>query len=122
MIHMKKVILPFLFILLSKVVFSQQPADGTYTYAIVFAEWNDRPTNITCTVVIKGDSIKVIHNGSGRLTGQKGEIIDSGIIMKHKNGKWIIGHDVKDKNTQQIGDCTGGPLVIDFKKKLLQLC
>ena len=119
---MKKVVFPFLFIFLSITASSQRPADGIYTYNIVFAEWNNRPTNATCTVVIKGDSIKVIHNGSGRLSGQKGEIIDSGIIIKHKNGKWIIGHDVKDKNAQHIGDCTGGPLVINFKKKILQLC
>ena len=101
---------------------AQKPKDGTYTYTIAFAEWSGKSNGASCTVIIKGDSIKIIHNGTGNLTGKKGEIIDSGIIMKHKTGRWIIGHSPKDKNARNIGACSEGPSEIDFKRKKFWLC
>src|SRR5438270_7881780 len=85
------------------VTLAQKPKDGSYTYAIAFAEWGGKSNGTFCTVVIKGDSIRVIHHGTGHLTGKKGDILDKGIIMKHKSGKWIIGHSSKDKNAKEIG-------------------
>ena len=77
----------------------------------------------TCTVIIKGDSVKVIHNGKGNLTGNKGDIVDARIIMKHtKTGKWIIGHNIKDKEAKEIGGCSDGPSIIDFKRKSFWSC
>jgi hypothetical protein len=102
---------------------SQRPKDGTYTYSIAFAEWGGKSPGATCTVVIKGDSIKIIHNGKGNLTGKKGDIIDEGIIMKHKKtGNWIIGHDKKDKDAEEIGGCSEGTAIIDFKRKRFWSC
>lgn len=102
---------------------AQKPKDGTYTYSIAFGEWNGKSLGATCSVIIKGDSIKVIHNGKGNLTGKKGDILDRGIIMKHtKTGKWIIGHSNKDRNAKEIGGCTNGPSVIDFKRKKFWSC
>ncbi len=107
----------------SVAVFAQKPKDGTYTYSIVFAEWGGKSLSSTCTVIIKGDSIKIIHNGKKNLTGEKGEIIDQGIIMKHtKTGKWIIGRSKKDKDAKEIGGCSDGPSVIDFKHKRFWKC
>ena len=37
----------------------QIPKSGTYTYDIAFAEWDGKSNGATCTVIIKGDSIKV---------------------------------------------------------------
>lgn len=103
--------------------FAQKPANGTYTYSIVFAEWNNKSLGATCTVIIRGDSIKVIHNGKSDLTGNKGDIIEEGIIIKHlKTGKWIIGHNIQDKNANEIGGCSDGPAVIDFKRKQFYSC
>ena len=52
----------------------------------------------TCTVIIEGDSIKVVHNGKKGVTGKKGDIYAEGIIMRHtKTGKWIIGKSIADK-------------------------
>jgi hypothetical protein len=101
---------------------AQKPKDGTYTYSIAFAEWQGKSLGATCTVIIKGDSVKVVHNGKGNLTGNKGDIIDAGIIMNHKSGKWIIGHNAKDKNATDIGGCSDGPRVIDFKNKKVWSC
>lgn len=102
---------------------AQKPKDGTYTYSIAFAEWNGKSLGTTCTVIIKGDSIKVIHNGKGNLTGRKEDILDQGIIMRHtQTGKWIIGHSKQDKDAKEIGGCSDGPSVIDFKRKKFWSC
>jgi len=42
--------------------------------------------------------------------------------MKHKSGKWIIGHTTKDKYAKEIGGCSDGPSEINFKKKIFWLC
>ena len=64
-------------------IFGQIPEDGSYTFDIAFAEWDGKSLGATCTVEIKGDSIKVIHNGTERLSGKKGEILSEGILLKH---------------------------------------
>jgi hypothetical protein len=101
---------------------AQKPKNGIYTYQIAFAEWGGKSLGATCTVIIKGDRIKVLHNGTRGLSGSKGEILDSGIIVLHKSGKWIIGHSIKDKNAKEIGGCSDGPTVIDFKRKKWWTC
>ncbi|NII26930.1 hypothetical protein HB364_17705 [Pseudoflavitalea sp. X16] len=102
---------------------AQKPKDGTYTYSIAFEEWQGKSLGATCTVVINGDSIKVVHDGTGNLTGKKGDVLSQGIIMKHaKSGKWIVGHSLKDKEAKEIGGCSGGPTIIDFKRKKFWLC
>jgi hypothetical protein len=107
----------------SLVTLAQKPKNGTYTYSIAFAEWKGESLGATCIVVIKGNSIKVIHNGSANLTGKKGDILDKGIVLKHtRTGKWIIGHSIKDKDLKEIGGCSGGPSIIDFKRKKFWIC
>jgi hypothetical protein len=119
----RKLILFFITSFVFLNAFSQKPKSGTYTYTIAFAEWQGKSNGASCTVIIKGDSIKIIHNGKATLTGKKGEIIESGIIMQHKKtGRWIIGHSVKDKFIKDFGGCTGGPSEINFKKKIFWLC
>ena len=100
---------------------AQKPRNGTYTYIVAFAEHQGRSLGASCSVQIKGDSIIVINNGN--LTGTKGEIIERGIIMKHKRtGKWIIGHNAKDIYAEEIGGCSDGPTEVDFKHRKLWLC
>ena len=121
----KLIITAFIFLVVAcscNSAFGQRPKDGTYTYQIAFAEWGGKSLGATCTVIIKGDRIKVLHNGTRNLTGNKGDILDSGIIVKHKTGKWIIGHSVRDKNATEIGGCSDGPTVIDFKRKKWWTC
>jgi hypothetical protein len=102
---------------------SQKPKDGVYTYTIAFEEWGGKSLGATCTVIIKGNSIKIVHNGKGNLTGVKGDILDEGIIMKHKkSGKWIIAHQPKDIDAKEIGGCGSGPTIIDFKNKKWWSC
>lgn len=116
----------FLFLILltnSLVLFSQKPKDGIYTYKVAFAEWGGKSLGTTCTVIIKGNTVKVLHNGKKGLEGKKGDMIAKGIIMKHiKTGKWIIANSSKDKYAKEIGGCSDGPPVIDFKNKIFWLC
>jgi hypothetical protein len=100
----------------------QIPKSGTYTYDIAFAEWNGKSNGATCTVIIKGDSIKVIHNGTRNLTGKKGDVLDKGIIMKHKKtGKYIIARTPQDQNTDEANGCEG-PSIVDFTRRRFWTC
>lgn len=98
------------------------PPDGKYQYDIAFAEWNGKSMGVQVTVVIKGDSVKVIYEGVGKLTAEKGEILDEGILRKHKSGQWIITKSKNDTEIDKIGGCTGGPSVIDFENRKFWMC
>ncbi len=112
----------FLFLLCFPVLAkAEKPKDGTYTYAVAFEEWKGRSLGASCTVIIRGDSIEVQHNGSN-LTGRKGDVLFRGLLLKHRTGRWIIGRSAADRNAKEIGGCTNGPLVIDLKRKRLWLC
>jgi hypothetical protein len=65
-------------------------------------------------VVINDSRIRVYAlNG---LSVPKGTLIKSGVIMRHKSGKWIIGKSTKDK-LKAIGDYENGVAEINFKEK-----
>ena len=96
------------------------PPTGTYTYNVEFAEHQGMFTQNAVDVIIDGMHILVINNGI--LSGEKGEIILEGIILKHQSGEWIIGQDDTDINSNEIGGCSDGPVVIYFKTKTILLC
>ncbi len=109
--------------LISYYIFAQKPKNGTYTYDIYFAEWRYKSFGTNCTVIIKDDSITVIHNGNKNVSGNQGDLIEQGIIMKHKkSGKWIIAHSPEDAKAINLGGCSEGPTIIDFKRKRILLC
>ncbi|MFD1552661.1 hypothetical protein DNU06_09155 [Putridiphycobacter roseus] len=97
--------------------------DGKYRFDIAFAEWEGKSMGEKVTVIIKGESIKVVYEGDGQLTlTEKGEVIDEGEIMMHDSGVWIIGNSLSDRKIKEIGGCSGGPTIIDFKNKKYWLC
>lgn len=99
------------------------PPNGKYRFDIAFAEWEGKSMGEKVTVVINDKSIKIIYEGDGQLTQtKKGDIIDEGKIMKHKTGVWIIGKHPSDTQLDEIGGCTGGPAIIDFKDKKYWMC
>ena len=106
----------------TNLVLAQKPRNGVYTYTIRWDEFDGKDLGNTCTVVVYGDSIKVVHNGKPNLTGKKGDVLVQGVILRHKSGKWIIAQSRKDINATEIGACGGGPIVIDFKRKVVWLC
>lgn len=98
------------------------PPDGVYTYKMVWDEWGDERLSVTCQVVIRSGSIKVLHDGKGQISGKKGEILAEGLILKHRTtGKWIIGQSAKDTLATEVGGCTGFP-VIEFDRKIFHNC
>src|SRR5215203_2664676 len=120
---LKTVSITLMLFCISTLTNAQKPRDGTYTYSIAWAEWGGKTMGATCTVIIRGNTIKVVHDGRPNVTGQKGDIYAQGIIMKHtKTGKWIIGQSKKDKDAKEIGCCTEGPAIIDFKNKKFWSC
>ncbi|NLR95177.1 hypothetical protein HGP29_28545 [Flammeovirga sp. SR4] len=99
------------------------PPNGNYLFDVAFSEWNGKSLGEKVTVIIKNGSVKVIYTvGEGNLTAKIGEVLDQGIIFKHKSGVWIIGKDESDKSIEEIGGCTGGPTIIDFKNKKYWMC
>lgn len=99
------------------------PSDGTYRFDVAFAEWEGKSMGEKVTVVIKGDSIKVVYEGDGNLTNaKKGDVFSKGILVKHKTGVWIIGKSKSDAQVDEIGGCSGGPTIVDFKGRMYWMC
>ena len=107
-----KTLLIILFITVSFSSSAQKLPSGNYIFKYCDYEYNKCLS--TCTVVIKGSKI-YIYALEG-LSTPKGDLIDSGFIMKHKSGKWIIGRTNKDRY-KEIGDYENGVSEIDFKRK-----
>lgn len=115
-----KLLLSLFFLFYFIICFSQKPKDGTYIYEVAFAEWEGKSLDAKVEVVIDGDSI-IVKNYQG-LSGKRGDVLDSGIISQHKSGEWIIAHSDADKNFEEIGGCSNGPVMIDFKNGKIWLC
>ncbi len=102
---------------------SEIPPNGTYRFDMAFAEFQGQSMGEKVTVVINGESIRIIYEGDGQLSQiKKGAIINEGKIMKHKTGVWIIGKNAADAQLDEIGGCTDGPAIIDFKNKKYWMC
>lgn len=99
------------------------PPNGKYRFDMAFAEWQGQSMGEKVTVIINDEYIKVIYEGDGQLTqSKKSDVFEEGIIMKHKSGVWIIGKHPSDTQLDEIGGCTGGPAIIDFKNKKYWTC
>lgn len=104
----------------------QKPAyhNGTFIYKIYFEEYNSWMGD-TAIVKIKNNYITVTYQ-QGKITGfKKGDVIDAGIIRKHKSGVWIITepNSPQDVNIEHIEACLGNvPDKIDFKNKIYWIC
>ena len=118
-----KIIFLLAFISFSLISPAQIPKSGTYIYKYCDLEYHECIS--TCKVVIRGNHITIYatkelaqHINSFK----QGDIIDKGIILKHKSGEWIIGKSRKDINANEIGGCSDGPREIDFKRKRFWTC
>lgn len=94
---------------------------GTFEYELYFSEHGGRMKNRLCIVKILGTSITVLQKeGETNLTG--GSIIAKGTLLKHISGNWIIAKTEADAKVEEYGGCTGGPIPIDFSKRLIEWC
>jgi hypothetical protein len=79
-------------VLLYNTADAQKLNSGTYIFKYCDLEYNRCLS--TCKVVIKKDGITIYATKelAKAITDTKeGDIIDKGIILRHKTGKWIIG-------------------------------
>ena len=109
-------------LLISTGLFAQNEniPQGNFEYELYFSEWEGRMENTPCSVKIHGNRIEVYKNENTNISGER--LIVKGILVKHKSGKWIIANSESDKNAEEIGGCTGGPIPIDFKSKVIEWC
>ena len=114
----------FIFILfLGNYSKASEYSDGVFIYDIYFAEWN-KFLGDTALVIIHNNQVTVLFK-EGNITGLKqGMVLDKGILYKHKSGQWIITTQniPDDINTSEVGGCSDGPSVIDFKNKIYWMC
>ncbi len=104
---------------------SEVPENGTYIYEVAFAEWDGKTMGDEIIVVLKDGHItlKVSENSNAVWMGSNpGDIIEDGTLRKHQSGQWIISNDEKDVYLDEIGGCTGGPTIISFENRTVELC
>ena len=112
-------------LLLSKHPQSEVPVNGTYTYEVVFAEWGGKSLGDEIIVVVEDGhaALLISENSNAVWMGTKpGDLWEEGTLRKHKSGVWIISNDKSDVNLDEIGGCTGGPLIIDFENRTIEMC
>jgi len=94
--------------------------DGTYTFTHKDAEFENMVIG-PVTVKIKGNHITVISSNASDVFG-KG-IVDEGTLMWHASSKeWIIGQRRADRFASEVGSCSGGPAVVDLRKRIYWSC
>jgi hypothetical protein len=99
------------------------PPDGVYIYDVAFAEWEGKSMGDKVEVTIRNRSVEVRYDGGSQLPlAEKGELLDSGILVRHRTGEWIIVRSHDEIDAEEIGGCTGGPSVIDFDKQKFWMC
>ena len=99
------------------------PPDGIYCIDIAYAEWDGKSLGTLLMVEVKGDYVKIIYRGGTELSHTKpGDVIEEGLLLKHKSGVWIISSNANDKELNEVGGCSDGPTVIDFKEKKWWTC
>lgn len=113
---MKSFLPAFIIVLFPMLCASQKLPTGVYIFNYCDLEYNKCISK--CKVIIRNDSIAVYATKelARAITFTKeGDLIDRGIILQHKSGKWIIGQTLQDKNAKEIG--AAGPPILDFRKK-----
>ena len=107
----------------SSSITSPKPEDGVYTYHMAYDEWRGSPLGGTCLVEIKGDKVRIMHDGTGGSSKKKGDVLEEGILLKHEpTGHWIIGQSPADAQAPELGGCSDGPTIIDVVHRIYLSC
>ena len=104
---------------------SEVPVNGTYTFEVVFAEWGGKSLGDEIIVVVEDGHAALLiseNSNAGWIGAKPGDVVEEGTLRKHKSGVWIISNDKSDVNLDEIGGCTGGPIIIDFEKRTIEVC
>jgi hypothetical protein len=104
---------------------SEIPPNGTYTYEVVFAEWGGKSLGDEIIVDLEDGHITLLISENSNVVwmgAKPGDVWEQGTLRKHKSGVWIISNNESDVHLEEIGGCTGGPIIIDFEKRTIELC
>lgn len=104
---------------------SEVPANGTYTYKIAYAEWEGKSLGDEIIVVLEDGHVSLIISENSNaiwMGAQPGDVIEEGTLRRHKSGVWMISNDESDINLKEIGGCIGGPIIIDFENRTIEMC
>ena len=104
---------------------SEVPANGTYTYEIAFVEWGGKSLGDEIIVVLEDGHVSLIISENSNaiwMGAQPGDVIEEGTLRRHKSGVWMISNDESDVNLKEIGGWIGGPIIIDFGNRTIEMC
>lgn len=94
--------------------------DGKYIFNHKYAEQPDI-VSITFEAVIENHSIVLINKSESEVF-PKGVIEQGKIFWHSQTSQWIIASTKLDETTLEVGGCSGGPSVIDFKQMIYWSC
>lgn len=108
----------------NKVQAGQLPyTDGIFRFEISYAGYLGKSFGDSVDLEIKSDSLRVIFRGESEVTTYKnGDLIEEGRLILHKSGQWIIGNAPSDAQVEEIGGCSGGPVIVDFIARKYKSC
>ncbi|HMQ11493.1 MAG TPA: hypothetical protein PKC21_10370 [Oligoflexia bacterium] len=103
---------------------AQKPwKDGNFIFDLVFAEHAKKTMGCELDVHINENVLTARLKKSCNLSKTKaGDVFVSGQIMHHSSGPWVIIEDKSDLDKKEIGGCTDGPLIVNFKNKSIETC
>jgi hypothetical protein len=96
--------------------------DGEYIFEHKYAEAEQHNIKSISLIVTIREYHIVVTNKDRFEVFPKG-VIEEGTLMWHsKSGQWIIGTSPSDKDADEAGGCTDGPMVIDLEKRIYWTC
>ena len=93
---------------------------GEYTFQHRDAEFPDSP-GFPVKVSIRGRKVTVTNpKPHGPIPSG---VIERATLMWHaKTKQWILGHSDADREASDVGGCSAGPNVVDFKTRMIWTC
>ncbi len=93
---------------------------GEYDFQHRDAEFPDSH-GFPVRVTIHGNKITVINPEPYGVIPSG--VLDQATLMWHaKTSQWILGHRNADREAPEVGGCSTGPNVIDFKTRIIWTC
>jgi len=93
---------------------------GDYTFYHRDAEFPDS-NGFQVRVSIRGYHITVV-NPKPHGTIPAGMLYDATLMWHPKSKQWILGYSDVDRDAPEVGGCSDGPEVIDFKTRIIWAC
>lgn len=93
---------------------------GEYTFQHRYAEFPDSP-GFPVNASIRGHKVTVTNEKPhGPIPSG---VIERATLMWHsKTKQWVLGHSDGDREAPDVGGCSTGPAVVDFKTRIIWTC